>query len=296
MNNLKILVTGGAGFIGSNLILKIKELYPDSNITVMDNLFTGDHSKVSGVVNRFDVLDTSMIDIIYPQDPGTFDIVYHFGEYSRIVKSFDDIKYVMATNLHGTSKVLESCRNWGAKLIYSASSSTFGNDGQDQNLSPYAWAKAKMVELIQNYREWYGLNYEICYFFNVYGPGQIQSGDYATVVGIFERQYLNDEPLTVVEPGDQTRDFTHVDDIIEGVLKATDCNKNGHWHLRSGESISILDLAGMFEHEYIMIPERKGERFKSEEIETHTREILNWEPKKSLSEYIKLIKNKTYAR
>jgi UDP-glucose 4-epimerase len=149
-----------------------------------------------------------------------------------------------------------------------------------------------MVELIQNYNKWFGLQYEICYFFNVYGPDQIQTGDYATVVGIFERQYAAGEPLTVVEPGTQTRDFTHVDDIVEGVIRATHIEKNGHWHLRSGKTISILDLASMFDHAHMMIPERPGERFKAEDIPTDTREVLGWEPKHLISEYINSIKTK----
>lgn len=295
MNNLKILVTGGAGFIGSNLVKRIREDWPQAHITVLDNLFTGSHSRVSDYVDRFDALDTIHIDLIYSKKPGTFDIVYHFGEYSRIVKSFEDIEYVMSSNLNGTSKVLEMCKKWGAKLIYSASSSTFGNGGEDQNLSPYAWAKAKMVELIQNYNKWFGLQYEICYFFNVYGPGQIQTGDYATVVGIFERQYTAGEPLTIVEPGTQTRDFTHVDDIVDGVIRATHIEKNGHWHLRSGKTISILELADLFDHAHIMIPERPGERFKAEDIPTNTREVLDWEPKHLISEYINSIKTKINA-
>lgn len=208
------------------------------------------------------------------------------GEYSRIVKSFDDVDYVLKTNLHGTTRVLEMCRHWEAKIIYSASSSTFGNNGDDQNLSPYAWMKAKIVELIKNYKIWYNINYEICYFFNVYGPGHITTGDYATVIGIFERQMEEETPLTVVSPGTQTRDFTHIEDIVNGVIKAVEANLNGEWHLRSGKSYSILEVAEMFKCKYEIIPERKGERFASEHINTDTNEKLNWKPEKLLDEYI----------
>ena len=286
MNNAKILVTGGAGFVGSNLIRKIKEIYPDASIIVLDNYFTG---KAVNVPEGVLVVQAStwQIEDYFPESEGTFDIVYHFGEYSRIVSSFKDIDYVLKTNLHGTTRVLEMCRKWGAKLIYSASSSKFGNGGRDENLSPYAWMKSKIVELIKNYHDWWGLQYEICYFFNVYGPGQITTGDYATVVGIFERQYTAGEKLTVVSPGNQTRDFTHVEDIVEGVIKATESGMNREWHLRSGKAYSIIELAEMFQTEWEIIPERRGERFTAEPIETDTEEKLNWQPKWELQDYIK---------
>ena len=290
-NNSKILVTGGAGFVGFNLINQLIKKYPEAEITVLDNFFTGDINNLSFLESANVTLcvgDTADAD--YHFAGKEFDVVYHFGEYSRIVKSFDDVNYVMNTNLHGTTRILELCRKWNAKLIYSASSSKFGNDGADENLSPYSWAKSKMVELIKNYGEWFGLQYEICYFFNVYGPGQITDGDYATVIGIFERQYKAGEPLTVVEPGTQSRDFTHIDDIISGIIKATDANSNGEWHLRSGKVYTILELAEMFEHDWIMIPERRGERFSAENIETNTESHLDWKPEISLHDYIESIK------
>jgi UDP-glucose 4-epimerase len=291
---MKILVTGGAGFIGSNLIKGLLNDYPHSSIVSLDNYWTGkkeNHSDNPRV--KYVNGDTWNINNIWSNEPGLFDLVFHFGEYSRIVKSFDDVEYVMKTNLHGTTSILEKCRNWGAKLIYSASSSKFGNNGKDENLSPYAWAKAKMVELIKNYNEWYGLQYEICYFFNVYGPGQITTGDYATVIGIFEKQYIANEQLTVVSPGNQTRDFTHVYDIVRGVSKTVNMNMNKEWHLRSGKNISIIDVANMYSYgKWHLIPERKGERFKSEEFSSDTNKILDWEPEESLDAWINIIKKK----
>ena len=282
----KILVTGGAGFIGSNLIEKLSKLYPTSEIHVLDNYFTGcagNHHYGSNI--RYHNENTWNIDK-YFKEYDSFDIVFHFGEYSRIVKSFDDIEYVMKSNLYGTTKVLEYCKNHNSKLIYSASSSKFGNDGKDENLSPYSWVKSKMVELIKNYHEWYGLQYEICYFFNVYGPNQITEGDYATVVGIFERQYKNRKPLSVVKPGTQSRDFTHVSDVISGVIKTINVNLNREWMLRSGVNHKIIDVAKMFTDDIIMIPERKGERFTSEEFYNDTNKVLGWEPKFKLENYI----------
>jgi len=286
LNNKKVLITGGAGFVGSNLIKQIIAKYPGAKITVLDNFFTGKIETIpEGVALRN--RNTWDIEECFPKDAGTFDIVFHFGEYSRIVSSFEDIDYVLKTNLHGTTRVLEMCRHWGAKLIYSASSSKFGNNGKDENLSPYAWMKSKIVELIKNYKEWYNLEYEICYFFNVYGPGQITSGDYATVVGIFERQCSQYEDLTIVSPGTQTRDFTHIDDIVRGVIASVEKGLNGEWHLRSGTSYSIIDVAKMFDTSYTFIPERRGERFNAEYIETDTNEKLEWEPQMSLPRYIK---------
>jgi len=150
--------------------------------------------------------------------------------------------------------------------------------------------KSKMVELIKNYGDWYNLQYEICYFFNVYGPGQITTGDYATVVGIFERQYLEGKKCTVVSPGTQMRDFTHVKDIVSGLIKASQKNDNSEWHLRSGINVTIIDVANMF-GEWELIPERRGERFTSEEFPSDTEVKLNWKPQYNLEDWINSRKN-----
>ena len=177
-----------------------------------------------------------------------------------------------------------------AKIIYSASSSKFGNNGEDENLSPYAWMKSKMVELLKNYKNWYGLNFEICYFFNVYGPRQIYDGNYATVVAIFEKQFKEKRKLTVVKPGTQSRDFTHVFDIVSGVISTIDKNMNYEWHLRSDKNISIIELAEKF-GEWDFIDERRGERFTSEVFISDTNLKLNWNPKESLTEWVEKVKN-----
>jgi UDP-glucose 4-epimerase len=287
-----VLITGGAGFVGSNLINQLlKDHLEIEKIVVLDNYFTG---KKENEIDNFKVKyitgSTWDVEEIF-SDKEDFDTVFHFGEYSRIVKSFDDVNYVMKTNLHGTTRILEMCRLWGAKLIYSASSSKFGNEGKDENLSPYSWAKSKIVELIKNYNSWYDLQYEICYFFNVYGPGQITSGDYATVIGIFQNQYLNGETMTVVSPGTQTRDFTHVRDVVRGVSKAACIGMNKEWHLRSGKNVSIIDVANLYNKgDWHLIPERRGERFTSEEFPSDTNEVLQWEPQESLEEWIESIR------
>lgn len=277
-----VLVTGGAGFVGSNLIKQLIKTNPELNITSLDNYFTGNHKNhVAGV--EYYRGNTWEADSIF--ESKEFDTVFHFGEYSRIVQSFRDIDFVHRSILSGTPVILELCRKWNAKLIYSASSSKFGNEGKDENLSPYSWMKSKMVELIKNYGEWYDLQYEICYFFNVYGPGQITEGDYATVIGIFERQYKEGKKCTVVTPGTQTRDFTHIGDIVSGLIKASQRMDNKEWHLRSGVNVSIIDVAEMF-GEWELIPERRGERFTSEEFPSDTEMKLNWKPEYNLQDWI----------
>lgn len=285
MNN--ILVTGGAGFIGSNLIKSLIKKHKNINIVSLDNYFTGSiENHIDGV--EYIQGNTWDANIIFKDR--TFDTVFHFGEYSRIVKSFRDVNTVSKSILFGTPTILNLCKRWNAKLIYSASSSKFGNNGEDENLSPYAWMKSKMVELIKNYNKWYDLQYEICYFFNVYGPGQIMSGDYATVVGIFERQFKAGEKCTVVYPGTQSRDFTHINDIISGLLLASQRNDNYEWYLRSGINVTMIDLAEMY-GDWEMIPERRGERFTSEYFESDTEEKLKWKPVHNLTEWINNIKN-----
>jgi UDP-glucose 4-epimerase len=285
---MKVLVTGGAGFVGHNLIKQLKLENPTWEIFSLDNYFTGLKSNHQDGVTYYNGNTWDAAKIL---EGRSFDIVYHFGEYSRIVQSFNDIEIVQKSILAGTPIILELCRKWNAKLIYSASSSKFGNGGKDENLSPYSWMKSKMVELIKNYGDWYNLQYEICYFFNVYGPGQIMKGDYATVVGIFERQYIEGKKCTVVSPGTQMRDFTHVNDIVSGLIKASHRNDNNEWHLRSGINVTIIDVANMF-GEWELIPERRGERFTSEEFPSDTEVKLNWKPQYNLEDWINLRKIK----
>ena len=273
---MKILVTGGAGYIGSNLIKHLKK-HTNATITSLDNYFTGQESNHIEGINYINS-NTWDIHNIEKQD-----IVYHFGEYSRVVPSFEDIEYVMTTNLWGTSRVLEQCKKWKAKLIYSASSSKFGDN---ESLSPYSWVKAKMVELIKNYYKWYGLKYEICYFYNVYGKNHISDGDYATVIGIFEKQYKENKPLTVVGDGEQSRQFTHINDIVIALNKIRKRNDNKEWYLSSDKSYKIIDVAKMFTDNIKMIPTRKGERFEAVSIENDTKEVLNWKINNNLEDYI----------
>lgn len=273
---MKILVTGGAGYVGSNLVKHLKK-HTNATITSLDNYFTGQKANhIKGV--EYIQNCTWNINELPKQD-----IVYHFGEYSRVVPSFKDVEYLMTSNLWGTSRVLEQCKKWNAKLIYSASSSKFGGN---ENLSPYSWVKAKMVELIKNYGEWYGLKYEVCYFYNVYGKNHISEGDYATVIGIFEKQYKEGKALTIVGDGKQSRQFTHIDDIVNALDKVRKRDGNKEWYLSSDVEYKIIDVARMFTDNIKFIPERKGERYKATTIQNDTKKVLNWKIKNNLEDYI----------
>ena len=298
----KVLITGGAGFVGTALIRKLIRKYKNIEIVSIDNYSSGyEHNHIKSkkvkyfnkdtqtlIPKKFDLNNTKM-DYADAFEP---DVVFHFGEFSRIVTSFDAFDNCWDYNMQGTKMVLDYCVAKKAKLIYSASSSKFGNDGKDENLSPYAWMKAKMVELIKNYADWFDLRFEITYFYNAYGPGQVRTGDYATVIGIFEEQYSKGEPLTVVEPVEQSRDFTHINDIVSSVILASEKGRQDEYPLGTSISHKIIDVAKMFKHKHIMIPERRGERFYGKAIPSLTYQHLGWEAKIKLEDYIAKIISK----
>lgn len=284
----RALVTGGAGFIGKHLINDLLNSHPQMHVVSLDCYSSGRKS------NHIDDTRVLYLEGHTATDPLMFPItfphVYHLGEYSRITGSFKDVIEVQRSNQTGTFNVIEYCCKTNAKLIYAASSSKFGNNGEDEHLSPYAWTKAKNCELIKNYNEWFGLQYAITYFFSVYGPGHIASGDYATVIAIFEQQYLNGGPITVVKPGTQRRDFTHVNDIVNGIRLAA---QNGHgdgYLLGTNESYSIQEVAEMFEMPIEYLPERPGERFQAKEYVSRARTELGWKTEHQLPAYIKEFK------
>lgn len=282
-----LLVTGGAGFVGSHVIEALLDRKPDANIVCVDNYLTG---KVENQHDdpRVTYINASTVDIHKVWSTGGYpspSLVYHLGEYSRIVASFDEFDLTWECNARGTKEIVTFCAAHGARLVYAGSSSKFGNGGQDEHLNPYAWTKAKNVELIRNYSEWYGLDYVITYFYNVYGPRQIQEGRYATVIGLFQRQYERGEPLTVVSPGTQTRDFTHVSDIVEGILICAEKGQGDGYLLGTGRERSILEVADLFGGEYVLTPPLRGERTRGRADTTKARE-LGWEPKIALEDYV----------
>lgn len=288
---MNILVTGGAGFIGSNLIYELKKLYKNVNIISLDNYISGKvENHIEGVKYiKGDTWNIKFIEEIQNFNPK---YVFHFGEFSRIVLSFEKPNETFQSNTFGTQQILQYCVEKNSKLIYSGSSAIFGNKMKDQNLNPYAWTKSKNIELIHNYKEWFGLNFAICYFYNVFGPNQISTGPYSTVIGIFEDQYKNNKPLTIVKPGTQKRCFTHIKDIIDGIILVAEKGSGDEYFLGTKENISIIDIAHMFNWSYIFIDKRKGERETSTLIKSKIDE-LGWNPNYNIKDYIKKIITKT---
>ena len=278
---MNILVTGGAGFIGSALIEKLL-LDRSNNIYCLDNYFTGRQLFFDTRVNHIPGSTNNILDLVSIKA----DIVYHLGEYARISTSFEDIDKVWKYNVDGTYQVLKYCLKNNSKLIYGGSSSKFGNSGRDENLTPYSWVKAKNVELIKNYSEWFGLEYAIAYFFNVYGPGQISNGKYATVIGIFEELYKAGKALKVVRPGTQKRFFTHIQDVVSGLEKIGIHGSGDGYCLCDSNSLhSIEEVARMFSNNIEYIQQQKGNRKDPVIPFRRCEEELKWKTKHNLEDY-----------
>ena len=288
-----IIVTGGAGFIGSNLIKSLSK-NRDNKIISIDNYFTGskkNHIKRNNV--KYIDGDTKKISKILKKLKKKIKVIFHFAEFSRIAQSFDNRNVCFQSNIIGSYEVINFCLQNKIKLIYSATSASLGNNGLDQNLSPYAYTKSTNMNLIMNLNEWFGLKYEIIYFYNVYGPNQIYNTSMAAVVGIFEQCFKSNKTLPVVKPGSQSRKFTHVQDTVDACILAWKKNKNCHYSISNTKTISILSLAKLFSKKIKMIPERRGERFKSSTINRiRDKKIINLIGKTSLKNYVKEIKKK----
>ena len=287
-----ILVTGGAGFIGTNLIKKISAV---SNVKIIsyDNYSTG--SKKNHIENNnitYIKGDTKNFEKVFDNIKKNILVIFHFAEFSRIAQSFDNMHKCFETNILGSHNVINFALKNKIKIIYSATSASLGSKGSDKDLSPYSFSKHTNMNLIMNLNKWYGLKYEIIYFYNVYGPYQIKNSYMSAVVGIFEECYLNNKPLPIVKPGTQTRKFTHVDDTVNACIYAWKKNKNRHYSISHKKSISIINLAKLFSKNYKFISERKGERFKSSEVkQVRGRKIYNLYGKISITDYIKSFKN-----
>ncbi len=292
MKNI-IIVTGGAGFVGTNLIETLVKK-TKFNIISLDNYSSG--SKKNHVLDpRIKYVRGNTKDIykIFKKEKKKIHTIFHFGEFSRIYQSFLKLDKCLSSNSIGTNSVFNFCLTNKIKLVYSATSATLGNKGSDKDLSPYAFTKAKNLELLENLKKWFNFKYEVVYFYNVYGPRQIETGDMATVIGIFEYKYKKGKPLPVVKPGTQTRRFTHIQDTIDVCLYAWKKNKSRHYTITNRKSLSILDVAKMFKSKIIFLPYRKGERYASALTKiSHLNKVYKKYGKIQLKNYIqRFIKN-----
>jgi len=258
-----IIVTGGAGFVGSNLIeLLLKKT--SKKIISLDNYSSGtrkNHIKNKRI--KYLNADTSEINKTLFNYKKKIHSVFHFGEFARIFQSFKKFEYCFKSNVIGSNAVFKFCLENKIKLIYSATSASLGNNGNDKNLSPYAFTKSKNLELLENLKKWFKFKFEVIYFYNVYGPKQIKKGHMATVIGIFEDLYMKKKSLTVVRPGTQTRRFTHIKDTVKVCYEAWKKGKCLHYSISNKKSYSILQVAKLFGRPIKMLPKRNGERFAS---------------------------------
>ena len=262
MKNI-LVVTGGAGFVGSNLI-EFLILKTKFHIISLDNYSSG--SKKNHIKNnrvKYINGNTKNIYKIIKNYKKKIHSIFHFGEFARIYQSFKKFNECFDSNTLGSKAVFKFCLDNKIKLIYSATSASLGNFGNDRNLSPYAFTKSKNLELLENLKKWFKFKYEVIYFYNVYGPRQITTGSMATVIGIFENCYIKNKPLTVVRPGTQTRRFTHIDDTVKTCYEAWKKNKCRHYSISNMQSYSILEVAKMFDLKIRYLPKRLGERYAS---------------------------------
>lgn len=277
----KILVTGGAGFIGSHLCESLVK--QGNEVISLDNYFAGTkENHVPGVDYREG--HTKDVEKLIPE---TVDLVYHLGEYSRVERSLeDDPALVWDLNIRGTFAVLEYCRKNKIKIVYAGSSTKFGDGGLARDATPYAWTKSANTELVKNYGTWYGLDYSITYFYNVYGPRERGHGSYSTVIGRFSEWFLKGEPLKVNAPGTQTRNFTYISDIIDGLILVGEKGGREEYGLGSEKAYSILELAKLFNAPIEMMPSTKGNR-QTNWLDTSKSHDLGWAPKVDLEEGLK---------
>ena len=295
MKNL-LVVTGGAGFVGSNLIefLLKKTKY---KIISLDNYSSG--KKKNHIIHKRVIYlkgNTLNINKILKKYKNKINSIFHFGEFARIFQSFKKFDQCYLSNSIGSKSVFKFCLDNKIKLIYSATSASLGNKGDDKNLSPYAFTKAKNLELLENFKKWFNFKFEVIFFYNVYGPKQIKVGDMATVIGIFENQYEHKKPLTVVKPGSQSRRFTHIDDTVQICYEAFKANKCKYYSISNKNSYTILEVAKMFRGKIKFLKPRLGERYASAltKISTNNKIIQRY-GKLQLKDYVSsFIKSHNY--
>ena len=278
---MKAIVTGGAGFVGTNLV---KRLLDDGHEVVsLDNYSTGKKENEQNGCRYFDV-DLSEVSN-YDEFMDSADVIFHIGALARIQPSLTEPSPHIQNNFVSTLNVLEYARVKSIPVVYAGSSSYH----HGLYSSPYAWSKWSGEELCKLYSSVYDTNTSICRFYNVYGPYQLEEGDYSTVLGIFEKQYRENIPLTITADGKQRRDFTHVEDIVDGLVRCSQHNfKAQFFELGSGVNYSINEVADMFGKDYPReyIPARKGEYDRTLCDYSVAELKLGWKPKYSLKKYV----------
>jgi len=286
MRNI-LVVTGGAGFIGSNLISELLKFTKYKIISVDDYSSGLSKNHIKNKRVKYLKGSTKNIEIILKSYIGKIHSIFHFGEFARIYQSFKKINECFSSNIEGSSNVFNFSLKNKIRLIYSATSASLGNKGNDMNLSPYAFSKAKNLELLENLKKWFNFRYEVVYFYNVYGKRQICKGDMATVVGIFEDNFKQKKKLPVVRPGTQVRRFTHVYDTVKACIFAWKKNDCRHYSIASPKPYSIIELARLFEKPIRYLPRRKGERFASALTKMNlNNKIVRLSAKISLKDYV----------
>lgn len=275
---MRILVTGGAGFIGYHLIKKLRE---DNEVFAFDDFSLADNKVEGQTYEKYCVYKDRKWWSEYYKD---IDLIYHLAAVSRIQPSFSDPWRTTKINIMGTQAVLEYARKNKCKVIYPASSSKYGGE----LASPYAWTKLQGEKLCELYNQSYGVDVAIPRFYNVYGPKQPNEGAFATVMGIFEKQYKEGKPLTIEGSGEQRRDFTHVEDVAEGIklIGKLPFLFGEEWELGTGTNHSINEIVDYFETEREYIEDRKGQYPETLCTDTKARRRLDWEPKWKLDDYI----------
>jgi UDP-glucose 4-epimerase len=258
-----IIVTGGCGFVGSNLIEYLLKKTKNKIISIDDYSAGLKKNQIENKRVKYIKGHTKDISKILKAYSSNIKVIFHFGEFSRIYQSFIHMNKCIQSNTIGSNAVFNFCLKNKIKLIYSATSASLGNSGEDKNLSPYAFTKSKNIELLENLKKWFNFKYEVIFFYNVYGPKQIRTGSMATVIGIFEDCYLKKKPLPVVRPGSQSRRFTHINDTIEVCYEAWKKNKNRYYSIANRKNFTIKEVAKLFSTKINFLPPRMGERYAS---------------------------------
>ena len=286
-----IIITGGAGFVGTNLIKLLIEK-TSYRILSIDNYSSGERKNhiINSRVKYIKGNTANIFKLI--KNPKKIKTVFHFGEFARIYQSFIKMNECIDSNTVGSNAVFNFCLKNKIKLVYSATSASLGNKGNDKNLSPYAFTKAKNLEILENLKKWFNFKYEVIYFYNVYGPHQITKGTMSTVIGIFEDHYKRGKPLPVVKPGTQTRRFTHISDTVNICYLAWKKNLCRHYSIANKKSYSLIEVAKLFNSKIKYLPKRAGERYASALINKNlSNKVYKYYGKITLKNYIDKIIN-----